>query len=153
MVNYKQSQKDKFDIRRCPEGTVFINKPKSLWELYSWQIIAGSIVLAVILGVFVVVIVFQHKRMAFIALRDKTVNNMPICYITGRVKLDAAGKVVGIDFTSGNYEAKELATKNTNNGDYHSFLIQHTLSNCWIICARLKETSNSLIICANGYLL
>lgn len=121
MVNYKQSQKDKFDIRRCPEGTVFINKPKSLWELYSWQIIAGSIVLAVILGVFVVVIVFQHKRMAFIASRDKTVNNMPICYITGRVKLDAAGKVVGIDFTSGNYEAKELATKNTNNGDYHSF--------------------------------
>lgn len=121
MVNYKQSQKDKFDIRRCPEGTVFINKPKSLWELYSWQIIAGSIVLAVILGVFVVFIVFQHKRMAFIASRDKTVNNMPICYITGRVKLDAAGKVVGIDFTSGNYEAKELATKNTNNGDYHSF--------------------------------
>ena len=121
MVNYEQSLKEKFDIRRCPEGTVFINKPKSFWELYSWQIIAGSIVLTAILGIFMVFIVSQRKRLAFMAACDKTVNNMPICYITGRVKLDATGKVIGIDFTSGNYEAKELVTKNTSNGDYHSF--------------------------------
>lgn len=120
MFNYEQSLKEKFDIRRCPEGTVFINKPKSFWELYSWQIIAGSIVFTAILGIFIVFIVSQRKRLAFMAARDKTVNNMPICYITGRVKLDATGKVVGVDFTSGNYEANELAEKNTSNGDYRS---------------------------------
>ena len=119
-VNYEYLDPDIIPENRCPEDTVFINKPKSLWELYSWQIILGGILFIAILCILGLIIIFQRKRMAFISSRSKMVNNMPICYMTGKIRPDATGKVIDINFVSGNYEADELVAKNTATGDRNS---------------------------------
>lgn len=116
-VNYERLTSVMIPESSCPEDTVFINKPKSLWELYSWQIILGGILLIAILCILGLLIIFQRKRMAFMSSRDKMVNNMPICYMTGKIRPDAAGKVIDINFVSGNYEADELVAKNTESDD------------------------------------
>lgn len=116
-INYERLKTSTIPESSCPERTVFINKPKSLWELYSWQIVAGGILAAAILCIFLLLTVFQRKRLALMASRDKLLNNMPVCYMTGKIKPDAAGKTAGIDFVSGNCEADELVAKNTKSGD------------------------------------
>lgn len=116
-VNYER-MKDNGVIKEgnCPEGTVFINKPKTLWEEYFWQIILGGIIIAAVMCVSALFIIFQRKRILMMASRDKMINNMPICYMTGQIISDNKGKVTDIKFTSGNHEAQQLADKNTNDG-------------------------------------
>ena len=119
-INYDRLSNNIIPESSCPEDTVFINKPKGLWESYSWQIILGGILLMAILCILGLLIIFQRKRMAFMSSRDKMVNNMPICYMTGKISQDASGKVMDINFVSGNYEADELVAKNTGTGDRNS---------------------------------
>lgn len=119
-INYDRLSNNIIPESSCPEDTVFINKPKGLWESYSWQIILGGILLMAILCILGMLILFQRKRMAFMSSRDKMVNNMPICYMTGKISQDASGKVMDINFVSGNYEADELVAKNTGTGDRNS---------------------------------
>ena len=119
-INYDRLSNNIIPESSCPEDTVFINKPKGLWESYSWQIILGGILLMAILSILGLLILFQRKRMAFMSSRDKMVNNMPICYMTGKISQDASGKVMDINFVSGNYEADELFAKNTGTGDRNS---------------------------------
>ena len=119
-INYDRLSDNIISESSCPEDTVFINKPKGLWELYSWQIILGGVLLIAILCIFGLVMIFQRKRMALMSSRDKMVNNMPICYMTGKISPDATGKMIEINFVSGNYEADELVAKNTGTGDRNS---------------------------------
>ena len=121
-VNYKQLLEDGFDINNVPEGTVFINRPKSFWKLYSWQIMLGATLLAALLGGAAILIVYQRKRMTLMASRERMVNDMPVCYMEGRIKKDATGRVVGVEFVSGNGEADELTAGNTDDGDRNSLL-------------------------------
>lgn len=66
--------------------------------------------------------------MAFMASRDKTMDNMPISFLKGKIKLDSTGKAVGIDFISSNKETNELVAKNTDIGDCNKLLTTHTYS-------------------------
>ena len=119
-INYDRLSDNIISESSCPKDTVFINKPKSLWELYSWQIILGGVLLMSILCFFGLVMIFQRKRIALMSSQDKMVNNMPICYMTGKINPDATGKVTDINFVSGNYEADELVARNTDTGDRNS---------------------------------
>lgn len=141
VVKYPQLISDGFSVDSCPEDTVFINKPKSLWELYSWQIILGGILFIAILCILGLLIIFQRKRMAFMSSRSKMVNNMPICYMTGKIRPDATGKVIDINFVSGNYEADELVAKNTATGDRNSLF-----DNAYILglIDNLRETKKNI---------
>ena len=140
-INYERLSDNIIPESSCPENTVFINKPKSLWELYSWQIILGGILLIAILCILGLLIIFQRKRMAFMSSRDKMVNNMPICYMTGKIRPDAAGKVIDINFVSGNYEADGLVAKNTAAGDRNSLF-----DNAYILglIDNLRETKKNI---------
>lgn len=140
-INYERLSDNIIPESSCPEDTVFINKPKSLWELYSWQIILGGILLIAILCILGLLIIFQRKRMAYMSSRDKMVNNMPICYMTGKIRPDAAGKVTDINFVSGNYEADELVAKNTATGDRNSLF-----DNAYIfgLIDNLRETKKNI---------
>ena len=119
-INYDRLSDNIISESSCPKDTIFINKPKSLWELYSWQIILGGVLLMSILCFFGLVMIFQRKRIALMSSQDKMVNNMPICYMTGKINPDATGKVTDINFVSGNYEADELVARNTDTGDRNS---------------------------------
>lgn len=127
-VNYTL-MKSKGTIREsgCPEGTVFINKPKTLWEQYFWQIIVGGIVIVAALCVAAVFIIFQRKRILMLASSDKMVNNMPICYMTGHINKDDGGDVAGIKFTSGNCEAEKLVDTGAG-GSYDNIFDQAYLN-------------------------
>lgn len=141
-VNYRQLLKDGFDIEDCPEGTVFINRPESFWKLYSWQIMLGATLLAAVLVVAVVLIIYQRKRMMLMASREKMVNNMPVCYMTGKIKKDAAGKVVDIELVSGNCEADELTVKNTDDGNRNSLFDKTYLLE---LLDSLRRTGKSIV--------
>ena len=117
VVKYPQLISDGFSVDSCPEGTVFIDKPKGFWERYMLEILVGGGLLAIILAALVFFILYQRNKMAFMASRDKTMNNMPISFLKGKIKLDSTGKAVGIDFRSSNKETSELVAKNTDTGD------------------------------------
>lgn len=117
VVNYPQLISDGFSEDSCPEGTVFIDKPKSFWERYMLEIFVGGGLLAIILTALVFFILHQRSKVAFLSSRDKTMDNMPIAFLKGKIKSDSTGKVVGIDFRSGNKETGELVAKNTETGD------------------------------------
>lgn len=119
-VNYARLDSGKIPLRNCPADTVFINKPKSLWELYSWQIIAGGtgvLALIIVLGLYTV---FQRRKIVMMDSRNKLLNNMPVCYMTGKLRSDKHGKLAGIDFINGNYELDDLVSKNTEDGKRNS---------------------------------
>ena len=117
VVKYPQLISDGFSVDSCPEETVFIDKPQSFWERYVLEIFIGGVLLVIIFTALVSFILYQRNKMAFMASRDKTMDNMPISFLKGKIKLDSTGKAVGIDFISGNKETNELVAKNTDIGD------------------------------------
>ena len=60
----------------CQPGTVFMNRPKSAWELYHTYIIAGGIVLLAIMAVIVARVMFQNRRIAMLRAHERLLNNM-----------------------------------------------------------------------------
>ncbi len=117
MVNYMRLAASGISEDTCPDGTVFLHKPKSLWEIYSWQIVAAAILLAALVCIIILLMIHHHRRMGFMATHEKLVNNMPVCFLTCRIRRDADGRAVGIDFTAGNYKAGEMVADNAEDGD------------------------------------
>lgn len=94
----------------CPEGTVVVNKPLSVWERYFWHICFTVIVVAAIIVVLIVLIVQQRRRMQLMAARQRTVDNMPVAYLLAKVKRDATG-VTGYEIKMSNPAVDELAVE------------------------------------------
>lgn len=117
-INYERLNTEFISEDSCPENTVFVNKPKTVWELYSWQIILGIIALLAIFSIFALLVMFQRKRIASMETRDKMLNNMPICYMTAKLNVDTSGKLVKLDFKEGNLEAEKLAAENSVTGGF-----------------------------------
>lgn len=111
-VNYPRLGTSGISEANCPEGTVFLDKPQSLWEQYKWQIIAGVSLLAFLIVLFVVYMIHHRRQLAFMATHEKLVNNMPVCYLTGKVRKAAGDRVESVDFTGGNHKADELVASN-----------------------------------------
>ncbi len=44
IVNYPKLVRDEIPVDRCPESTVFLDKPKTFWQLYSWYIIVALVI-------------------------------------------------------------------------------------------------------------
>ena len=117
IVDYERLKASMIPESSCPEDTLFINKPKTLWELYSWQIVLVGVLLFAIMCLFGAFIIFQRKRMAYMAARNKLMENMPVSYMTGKIVTDKSGHVTDIVFTAGNRKADTLVTRNTDNAD------------------------------------
>lgn len=115
-INYDRLKLNDIPESYCPENVLFVNKPKSLWEMYSWLVISlGGLVVAAI-SVLIVIVSYQRRKMTLMAAHNRLVNNMPICYMVGKVRSDNSGNIVDIDFISGNYEANELFMRNVKGG-------------------------------------
>lgn len=120
-VDYLQLKSYGLLLDNCPKDTVFINKPESFWKRYFWQIIISSIVLVAILFILGIFMIFQRKKMTYMASRNRMVDNMPICYMIGKLKTDKTGKLINIDFVSENHETSKLIAKNTDTEEQNSF--------------------------------
>lgn len=62
IVNYEKLEQCGVSEKNCPEGTVFINKPKTIWEQYSIVIIFAIITVAALTIVAIVVLFFQRRK-------------------------------------------------------------------------------------------
>ena len=119
-VDYLQLKSYGLLVDNCPKDTVFINKPESFWKRYFWQIIISSIILVAILFILGIFMIFQRKKMTYMASRNRMVDNMPICYMIGKLKTDKTGKLINIDFVSENHETSKLIAKNTDAEEQNS---------------------------------
>ena len=67
IVNYEKLERCGLTEKDCPEGTVFLNKPKTLWEQYYIAIISAMIAVAALTIVGIVVMVFQRRKIEILA--------------------------------------------------------------------------------------
>ena len=83
MIDYEQLTRDGISVDACPPGTVFLNRPKTAWELYRVHIIAIMVILIAVITVAVIIALFQRRKIAFLSAHNRLVNNMPIGYSSG----------------------------------------------------------------------
>ncbi|MDE7418985.1 MAG: hypothetical protein K2N35_02115 [Muribaculaceae bacterium] len=62
IVNYEKLQQCGVSEKDCPSGTVFINKPKTLWEEYYVTFIFAIIAVAALTIVGIVTLFFQRRK-------------------------------------------------------------------------------------------
>ena len=67
IVNYEKLERCGLTEKDCPEGTVFLNKPKTLWEQYYIAIISAMIAVAALTIVGIVVMAFQRRKIEILA--------------------------------------------------------------------------------------
>lgn len=112
IVNYNHLMRDGIPESSCQPGTVFMNRPKSAWELYHTYIIAGGIVLLAIMAVIVARVMFQNRRIAMLRAHERMLNNMPVGFSQAKVVRGNDGNVVDIEYHGGNAMFRELLKKN-----------------------------------------
>lgn len=112
IVNYPQLVENKIPVGRCPEETVFLNKPLTFWQQYTWQIILGLMVIVTLIVIALLNIFFQRKQILFLNKHNNLVNNMPIGYTQATVLFSPDGQVTDIDYYGGNGSFQELIEKN-----------------------------------------
>lgn len=112
IVNYNHLMRDGIPESSCQPGTVFMNRPKSAWELYHTYIIAGGIVLLAIMAVIVARVMFQNRRIAMLHAHERLLNNMPVGFSQAKVVRGNDGNVVDIEYHGGNAMFRELLKRN-----------------------------------------
>ena len=112
IVNYNHLMRDGIPESSCQPGTVFMNRPKSAWELYHTYIIAGGIVLLAIMAVIVARVMFQNRRIAMLRAHERLLNNMPVGFSQAKVVRGNDGNVVDLEYHGGNAMFRELLKKN-----------------------------------------
>lgn len=112
IVNYNHLMRDGIPESSCQPGTVFMNRPKSAWELYHTYIIAGGIVLLAIMAVIVARVMFQSRRIAMLRAHERLLNNMPVGFSQAKVVRGNDGNVVDIEYHGGNAMFRELLKRN-----------------------------------------
>lgn len=119
IIDHSRAKDAGLDVSLCPDGAVLMNKPMSVWERYSWHISVAVVVIVAIIVMLMVLIVQQRRRMALMVARQRTVNNMPICYMLAKVECDAAG-VKNYEITMNNPAIDELVLKGTDDARIES---------------------------------
>ena len=112
IVNYNHLMRDGIPESSCQPGTVFMNRPKSAWELYHTYIIAGGIALLAIMAVIVARVMFQNRRIAMLRAHERLLNNMPVGFSQAKVVRGIDGNVVDIEYHGGNAMFRELLKRN-----------------------------------------
>lgn len=87
---------------KCPPNTVFLEKPKSLWEEYSIYIYSGIAIFVLVILFLVVYIVLIKRRAKLKRAYDNLVETMPIGYQKVEIELNSDGKLTHVGFSSRN---------------------------------------------------
>lgn len=102
MIDYEQLTRDGISVDACPPGTVFLNRPKTAWELYRVHIIAIMVILIAVITVAVIIALFQRRKIAFLSAHNRLVNNMPIGYTQATVVYGGEGIIDRLEYHGGN---------------------------------------------------
>ena len=113
IINYEKLLRNKIPESSCPAGTVFINKPPTLWEQHYIAIICAGVVLFAILVITVIYLVYQRRNIEFLRSLDSLVGNMPIGYSRATVKRNPAGLITDLNYHGWNEMFETLLKKNS----------------------------------------
>lgn len=119
VVNYGQLLRDGYKTSDCPKGTVFIDKPKTFWDSYSWYIISGIVALLAIIALIFVKLSSQKARIKSSNVHNALVRNMPIAYTHATITKNPDGEVASISYSKSNTTFDTLYEK-TNGSDEDS---------------------------------
>ncbi len=114
IVNYEKLERCKISPTVCPKGTVFLNRPKTIWEEHYIAIIAGGIVLLALIAMTAVLLLYQRRRIEMLADRDRLVGNMPIGYSRATLHRDLNGDVVEVEYHGWNEMFGRVLKRNEN---------------------------------------
>lgn len=128
LVNWDKLERDSIPVSVCPPGTHFINRPKSMWELYSTYIVAAVIILLAMVAFIVGYFIFQRRRMAMMRAHNRLVSTMPIAYTQASVAYDGRGEVTDIDYHDGNMAFEELLSRNSIPGEHRKIFERKKIS-------------------------
>lgn len=125
VINYEQLLRDGYSVSDCPADTVFVNKPKTLWDSYKWYIISIILLVAAI----AVIIALRSKALRIkikaTSAHDALVRNMPIAYASAGLVTDAEGHVTKINYKSSNTSFESLYSQNGADGADSFFNMEH----------------------------
>lgn len=125
VINYEQLLRDGYSVSDCPADTVFVNKPKTLWDSYKWYIISIILLVAAI----AVIIALRSKALRIkikaTSAHDALVRNMPIAYASAGLVTDAEGHVTKINYKSSNTSFESLYSQNGADDADSFFNIEH----------------------------
>ena len=129
IVNYPKLVRDEIPVDRCPESTVFRDKPKTFWQLYSWYIIVALVIFVATIIIAILNTVFQRKKMALFRTHANLVEHMPIAYTQATVCYGADGRVADIEYHSGNEAFVSLVRQNVLPGASYKLFAPEYISN------------------------
>ena len=125
VINYEQLLRDGYSVSDCPADTVFVNKPKTLWDSYKWYIISIILLVAAI----AVIIALRSKALRIkikaTSAHDALVRNMPIAYASAGLVTDAEGHVTKINYKSSNTSFESLYSQNGADDADSFFNMEH----------------------------
>lgn len=125
VINYEQLLRDGYTVSDCPADTVFVNKPKTLWDSYKWYIISIILLVAAI----AVIIALRSKALRIkikaTSAHDALVRNMPIAYASAGLVTDAEGHVTKINYKSSNTSFESLYSQNGADDADSFFSMEH----------------------------
>ena len=125
VINYEQLLRDGYKVSDCPPGTVFVNKPKSLWDNYKWYIIGIILLVAAITTTIIIRFKALRAQIKVSSAHDALVRNMPIAYARARVTLDSDSHVKDIHYISGNTSFETLYNQNGADNADSFFNMEH----------------------------
>lgn len=105
VINYEQLLRDGYKVADCPKDTHFINKPKSLWESYQWQIVGVAVNLLAIFGLLMA----RANMIRSAKTVNSLVQHMPVAYAHAEAKVKANGELATLKYVNGNSAFQTLA--------------------------------------------
>ncbi|MDE5840138.1 MAG: hypothetical protein K2H49_04390, partial [Muribaculaceae bacterium] len=112
IINYEKLERCGIPQSVCPKDTVYINKPKTLWEQYYIAMISIGIAAFAFVVVGVVMLFYQRRRIDLLADRARLIGNMPIGYSQATLLRGSDGKVAEIKYQSYNDTFRDLLKRN-----------------------------------------
>lgn len=116
MIDYPQLKEYELSESNCPEDTVFVNKPLSFWQKYSWRIITAILLIAVILFLMARHNMAQRHEIEILQRDQKFIDNMPVPYSKARILYTPDMKVANIEYTLYNQAFADLLKENGARG-------------------------------------
>ena len=112
IINYEKLERCKIPMSVCPADTVFLNKPKTLWEEHFVSVIVGSVIFLAIIIIITLLLFYQRRRIELLADRDRMVGNMPIGYSRATLHRDSKGNLVDVEYHGWNETFDLLLKRN-----------------------------------------
>jgi signal transduction histidine kinase/CheY-like chemotaxis protein len=101
-INYPQAVRDHLQLSQCPSGTVYLNRPPTMWEKYKWQIIAALLAALLIVVAGTLFMISQQRRIALLRRQENILRHMPVLYAQCRFKRSETGEVSDVTYSMGN---------------------------------------------------